>query len=84
MIPTVTIPTNKANSFSFTAFLSIIIDGNERAVTAIIKDNIVPSPAPLANKLSATGIVPNISAYIGTPTSVAKITENGFFPPRTL
>ena len=75
IIPIVTITVNVSNSLGFTAFLSIIREGRERAVTAIIKDKTVPSQAPLANKLSATGIAPKMSAYIGTPTKVARGTE---------
>ena len=75
IIPTVTIATNTIISFLFTAFDSIIIDGKDNVVTAIINDKTVPSPAPFNNRLSAIGIVPNISAYIGTPTTVASGTE---------
>ena len=92
IIPTVTIATNTIISFLFTAFDSIIIDGKDNVVTALLKniynysltvlhrhiiinDKTVPSPAPFNNRLSATGIVPNISAYIGTPTTVASGTE---------
>ena len=61
-----------------------MIDGKLRVVTPIINDKTVPSNAPLANRASATGIVPKISAYIGIPTIVANITPNGLFPPKTL
>ena len=71
MIPIATIPTKATNNFGLTAFLSIIIDGIESAVTPIIKLRIVPAPMPLANNASAIGIVPKISAYIGIPTKVA-------------
>ena len=81
IIPPVQIPRNKASNLGFTAFRSIIIEGRDKVVTAIIKDKIAPSWAPLANSASATGIVPKISAYIGTPTRVAKITENGLLLP---
>ena len=81
-IPTATIATNNAKSLGLTAFLSIIIDGSESAVTAIIKDRTVPTPTPFANKASEIGIVPKISAYIGIPTTVAIKTENGFFSPK--
>mgnify|MGYP006956597823 CR=1 FL=1 len=69
--PIQTIPMNVPSSFFLIAFDSITIDGSERVVTAIIKDKIVPSPAPFASRLSATGMVPKISAYMGTPTAVA-------------
>lgn len=49
-----------------------------------MNDKTVPSSAPLVSKASATGIVPKISAYIGIPTIVAKITPKGLFPPSTL
>ena len=64
IIPPVQIPRNKASNLGFTAFRSIIIEGRDKVVTAIIKDKIAPSWAPLANSASATGIVPKISAYL--------------------
>ena len=66
------------------AFLSIISDGSDKVVTAIINDNTVPSSAPLVYSASATGMVPNISAYIGIPTKVANITEKAFLLPSTV
>ena len=42
----------------------------------------MPSCA-FASSASATGIVPNISAYTGTPTSVARISPKGLLLPRT-
>ena len=57
-MPTVQIVMNTPNSFGFIAFLSMMIEGKLNVVTAIIKDKIVPSCAPLASKASATGIVP--------------------------
>ena len=77
-------PINKLRSLGFTAFFNIIIDGKLRVVTPIIKLKIVPSYAPFANKASATGIVPKISAYIGIPTNVANITPNGLLLPSTV
>ena len=74
-MPIVTILTKTIISFFLTAFDNIIIDGHDKVVTAIINDKTVPSPAPFANKLSAIGIVPKISAYIGTPVKVARGTE---------
>ncbi len=64
----VQIPINKASSFGLIALRSIIMDGRLSVVTAIIKAKIVPSCAPLWSRASATGIVPKISAYMGTPT----------------
>ena len=72
---------NIFSNFGFTAFLSIIKDGKDKVVTAIINARILPKLAPLNNSASATGIVPNISAYIGTPSTVARITPNGFLLP---
>ena len=83
-MPNVQMAINNVNSFGFTAFFNIIKDGKLNVVTAIIKDKIVPNSAPLASKASATGIVPKISAYIGIPTSVAKITPNGLLLPKIL
>ena len=50
----------------------------------IIKLNTVPSCAPLYSSASATGIVPKMSAYIGTPISVASTTPNGLWLPSTI
>ena len=71
MIPIHTIPMNVPSNFFLIALDSITMDGRESVVTAIIKDKIVPSPAPFASRLSATGMVQKISAYMGTPTAVA-------------
>jgi len=84
IIPTDTISTKTPSSLGFTAFLSMIIDGRDNAVTAIIKDKIVPSPTPFENNASAIGNVPKISAYIGIPTTVAISTENGLSLPKML
>lgn len=83
MIPIITITVNQHSNSGFTAFDNIINDGRERAVTLIIKESIVPMPTPFANNASAMGIVPNISAYIGTPTALATITEYHLSSPRT-
>ena len=73
-MPNVQMAIKRVNSLGFTAFFSIIKDGKLNVVTAIINDKIVPNCAPFESNASATGIVPKISAYIGTPTRVAKIT----------
>ena len=82
MIPKVQIAINSANNFGLTAFLSMIREGKDKVVTAIMKDRTVPSCAPLPRSASATGIEPKISPYMGMPTSVAKTTPSGFFPPK--
>src|SRR5690606_40812384 len=61
--------------------LPISIEGRESVVTAIIKESTTPSCAPLANNASATGMVPKMSAYIGTPISVASTTPKGLLLP---
>ena len=38
------------------------MEGRDKVVTAIIKDNTVPIPTPLATRASAMGRVPKISA----------------------
>ena len=53
-------------------------------LSAIIKLRIVPSIAPFESRASATAMVPNVSAYIGTPISVARITPKGFLRPSTV
>ncbi len=84
IIPTVTIPRNIANNLGFTTLLSIIIEGRDKAVTLIINASTVPIGTPAINNASAIGIVPNISAYIGIPTTEAIITENGLLSPSIL
>ena len=66
------------------ALRSMIIEGKESVVTPIMKLSTVPSCAPFASSASAMGIVPKISAYMGTPITVARITPKGLFPPRRL
>lgn len=83
MMPAVQTPTNKASSLGLTAFRSIMMDGRLSVVTAIIKARIVLSCAPFASRASATGMVPKISAYIGTPTRVARSTPKGLLLPKT-
>ena len=73
---------NRARSLGFTAFLSIISEGRERVVTAIMKESTTPSSAPLAKRASAIGIVPKISAYNGAPASTAIMTPKGLFFPK--
>ena len=74
---------NERLEFLGDALLSMIIEGRERAVTAIMKERTVPKPTPLAKRASAMGMVPKMSAYIGIPTAVANKTEKGLFFPRT-
>ena len=83
-MPTVQIPTKTPSNFGLTAFRSMIIDGKLSVVTAIINASTVPNCAPFDNNASATGIVQKISAYIGTPNTVANTTPNGFLLPNTV
>lgn len=69
-------------SFGLTAFFSMITDGRERVVTAIIKDRTTPNWAPFESSASATGMVPKISAYIGIPAGTAIKMPKGFPFPR--
>jgi len=71
------IPMNKAKSLGLTALRSMIIDGRDNVVTAIINDNTFPTGL-FKQERSAIGIVPKISAYTGMPTKVAKITQRGY------
>ena len=84
IIPAAHIPMKIPSSFGLTALRSIIIEGSESVVTPIIKERTTPSKAPFASRASAIGIVPKISAYIGIPTIVARITPNGLFSPSAL
>ena len=83
-MPTVHTPINKTSSFGLIALRSMIIDGKLSVVTAIIKAKIVPSCAPFASRASATGMVPNMSAYMGIPTRAARSTPKGLLLPRTV
>ena len=83
-MPTVQTPIKPASSRGFTAFFSIMSEGRLRVVTAIMKVRMVPRLAPLISRLSATGMVPNMSAYMGMPTRVAKITAAGLRLPNTV
>ena len=73
-IPIVQIEIKVNSKRGLMAFLSMIKEGKLNVVTDIIKASTVPNKAPLANRASATGIVPKISAYIGMPTKVARKT----------
>lgn len=57
-------------------------EGSDSVVTAIMNASTVPSCAPFHSSASATGMVPKMSAYIGTPTAVANRTPSGLSPPR--
>ena len=83
IIPIVHIAMKMPSSFGFTALRSIIIEGRDNVVTPIIKDKTTPRRAPFDSYASAIGIVPKISAYIGTPAIVARITPNGLLSPST-
>ena len=84
-MPRMHIPIKVPKSFGLMTFLSIIIEGRERVVTPIIKASTVPSSAPFKRRDSAIGIVPKISAYMGIPTRVARITPAGFpFPSKEI
>ena len=57
-MPAVQMAINNARSFGLTALRSMIMDGRDSVVTAIMKDNIDPSWAPLYQRAYAIGIVP--------------------------
>ncbi|MPN10744.1 hypothetical protein SDC9_158041 [bioreactor metagenome] len=82
-MPAVTMLAKMISNFNFTTFLSMIMEGRERAVTAIMKDRAVPSPTPFKTRASAMGRVPKISAYIGIPTTAAIRTEYHLSCPNT-
>lgn len=73
----------QSQQFGFDGLSQHNDDGRLSVVTAIIKARIVPSCAPFASRASATGMVPKISAYIGTPTRVARSTPKGLLLPKT-
>ena len=75
IIPTVTMPTNKASSWGLIAFLIIIIAGRDKVVTAIMKDRVVPMPTSLARMASAMEMVQRIGAYSGRPVIIARDDE---------
>ena len=64
IIPIVHIVINTSNNLGFIAFLSMIIEGRLKVVTAIIKDRTVPNWAPLNNKDSAMGTFQIIIIYV--------------------
>ena len=64
------------------AVRSMMTEGRLNVVTAIMKLRMVPNCAPLVKRASATGMVPKISAYMGTPTRTASTTPKGFREPR--
>ena len=76
MIPTTQMATKTPSNFGFTALRSKIRDGRLSVVTAIMKLRTAPRRAPFPSSASAMGIVPKISAYMGTPTSVARMTPH--------
>lgn len=78
MIPAMQITINTVKSFGFIALLNMIMLGRLKVVTAIKKLRTTPRSAPFARRLSAMGMQPKISAYIGTPQTVARITPKGF------
>ena len=82
IIPTAIIPTKIASNLGFITFFNITIDGTDKAVTPIINVNTVPVPVPFNTNASAIGNVPNISAYIGIPTTAARIGANIFPSPK--
>ncbi len=82
MISITTIVINIPSNLGFKTLLNIIIDGSDNAVTLIINARIVQIGTPVKNRASA--IVPNISAYIGTPIKVAIKTANGLLLPSIL
>jgi hypothetical protein len=57
-MPNVIIAINNPKSFGLTTFLSIIIDGRDSAVTAIIKDRVVPMATPFSASALTRGITP--------------------------
>ena len=81
-MPKAQIAVKTPSSFGFTALRSMTIDGRDSVVTPIIKASTVPSCAPLPSRASAMGIVPKMSAYMGMPMMVAKITPKGLWLTR--
>ena len=82
IMPTVQTAAKMPSSFGFTALRSRIMEGRDRVVTPIIKDRTTPSRAPLASSAYAMGMVPKMSAYMGMPAMVARITPRGLPLPR--
>lgn len=78
---TASIPINIANNFGFNTFLSIIISGTDKAVTAIIKAKAVPTGIPLSIKTATRGMIPAALEYNGTPIKTAMGTAKGLFGP---
>jgi len=66
-------PANVRMNGTFGTFLSIIISGRERPMTAIMNDNTVPSDAPYSISTDTIGMIPAAFEYNGTPI----MTDNG-------
>ena len=79
-MPTATMPKNNASSGALTTFWSMISEGSDSAVTAIIKASATQADA-LANQRFGNRQVPKISAYIGMPSTVASGTDHQFSWP---
>ena len=62
IIPMVTTPIKVKSSFLSSTLLSIIRDGKDKVVIAIISANIVPAGTDARYNASAIGIAPKISA----------------------
>ena len=74
----------RPQQFGFTALPSMIMEGRLRVVTAaIIKLSTVPAGLLFPSNASATGMVPKMSAYMGTPAVWASTTPKEFRLPST-
>lgn len=69
---------------SFRTFFRIIISGNDRPITAIMKAREVPSDAPFSIKTDTIGMIPAAFEYNGMPIKMERGTlYHADFPIRT-
>ena len=84
VMDTASMPKKIARSLGFNTFLSIIISGNDSAVTAIIKAKAVPMGIPFSIKTATKGIIPAAFEYKGIPINTAMGTAKGLPGPAYL
>ena len=54
----------------------MMVSGNDRPMTDIMKANTVPSAAPFPNNACTTGMIPAAFEYMGMPISTANGTDH--------
>ena len=70
-----TTPINIPISCHFKTFFKIMISGNDKPITDIIKARAVPRVTPFSINTLTIGIIPAAFEYSGIPTRIASGTE---------